>query len=728
MIFKASKQYAEKYRNRYGFLKLLGMQQAMSVESVSLEVRFLDEQSIRRFDFPEGLEKAYREGQRQKLYPRKIPQKLSQVSPPHNAINNAEPIVRNDNGITAANENQYLMVLGGVGSGKTTFLCQVGLEALKGEKGRFQHSCIPVFLELKRLAASEVNLVKNIVEEFQNFGFLSSDKFVINALKQGKLLVLIDGLDEVPKRQMTAVIKAIQDFVTQYNQNRFITSCRIAVYQNNLPNFRECELSELNDMQIQQFIDNWFQSDLDRRSETDKKCWEILNQPNNSSAKELARIPLLLALLCLVYNRHLSFPNKQGTLYRTALDILLREWVAEKRVEPNKIYQRLNIDLEKILLSEIAYQGFEKDQLFFRQSELVQKIENFLADTADKPKYLDGEAVLSVVTQQGVLVEQAQSIYSFTHKTLQEYLTAQYIVDNNQIEQLVIQHFADLRWQEVFLLVAGLMRGRNGADKLLLLMEKEVQQYIDTPRWRNLLHWADQATSGAGCEFNPAAKRAAAIFFAFILAIDSNLTRSLTHALASTLALASIRRGSRALSFVRDLALNIDHALDLKLSNTVEQAFDLAHELTGAIDYATGLNPDLVRELDRTIILILKRTVGRDIELELNLAHQLAKLKIFSDADWTTLVNELKALEGKVSARTTSDKKRQVFREHLAQVWCSALHLDPKLAKLSRDEIKALANYLDANRLILRCKESAVRVSAKNWEGIETRMLMVPEY
>ena len=49
-----------------------------------------------------------------------------------------------------ANDEQYLMLLGVPGVGKSTFLRKVGLEALKGKDGNFKHQCIPVFLELKR--------------------------------------------------------------------------------------------------------------------------------------------------------------------------------------------------------------------------------------------------------------------------------------------------------------------------------------------------------------------------------------------------------------------------------------------------------------------------------------------------------------------------------------------------------------------------------------------------
>jgi len=143
---------------------------------------------------------------------------------------------------------------------------------------------------------------------------------------------------------------------------------------------------------------------------------------------------------------------------------------------------------------------------------VVEEIKTFLAGNLNAPKHLDGEAVLkAIAVQQGILVERAEDVYSFSHLTLQEYLTAQYIADNNLIEQLVTDHLSDPRWREVFLLVAGLVRSKNGADDLLLLMEKEAQKYIKRPKLQGLLQWADAATKDSEGDFKPVGKRAAAI-------------------------------------------------------------------------------------------------------------------------------------------------------------------------------------------------------------------------
>ncbi|MEH2301238.1 MAG: histidine kinase, partial [Nostoc sp.] len=208
--------------------------------------------------------------------------------------------------------------------------------------------------------------------------------------------------------------------------------------------------------------------------------------------------------------RSQSFPDNRSVLYRKALRILLEEWASEKRILRDEIYQGLHTELEEILLSEIAYTGFESDRLFFSQRDIVQQIKTFLASNLNAPQHLDGESVLkAIAVQQGILVERAEDVFSFSHLTLQEYLTAQYIDDHRQVEKLVTEHLTDERWKEVFLLVAGLMRG--GADDLLLLMEKEAQKYINTPKLQALLNWAEQVTVGSPGDFKPVGKRAVAI-------------------------------------------------------------------------------------------------------------------------------------------------------------------------------------------------------------------------
>jgi len=123
----------------------------------------------------------------------------------------------------------------------------------------------------------------------------------------------------------------------------------------------------------------------------------LLNQPDHKATKELAQTPLLLTFLCLVYDREQMLPNKRSTLYGQALNIILSEWSAQKRLERDPIYEGFHPDLEKEMLSEIAYESFKQDQLFFSKDVVTRQIKEFLADTLDAPRGLNADNVLRAI-------------------------------------------------------------------------------------------------------------------------------------------------------------------------------------------------------------------------------------------------------------------------------------------------------------------------------------------
>jgi hypothetical protein len=666
----ALKRYADKYTARYGTIRVLGMRQDVFLESVYTKVSFLDESGIHRFTSLQDLEKNYRSSQERRLQVRET---------------------SNLDGFTVANENQYLMLLGGPGAGKSTFLRRLGLEALKGDRGSYKYQCIPVFIELKRFNDSKIDLLDAIVNELQNFGFPTSQEFAIKLLEQGKLLILLDGLDEVPRVNLNIVIDTIQGFVTKYDKNRFIASCRVAAYRSTWNRFRDIELADFDNTQIRQFIQNWFSSELDKQTKTSERCWRLLNEPSNAAAKELAHTPLLLTFFCLVYDGTQGFPSNRATLYRKALDIFLEEWAAEKRITSDEIYQGLNIDLEKVLLSEIAYRGFVSDQYFFTEQQLVSRVKNFLADTVDKPKYLDSKAILNaIVTQQGIFVERAEDIFSFSHLTVQEYLTAQLISQNHSEIQKLTVCVRNRRWREIFLLVSGLM---SNSDEFLKLIENvTVDRYVSkvnqlmSSKLGDLLTWASKVTTGSEGSGRQSSKRAAAIFLLFDLYLIFDET-------------------------ARWLSLDYE-------------------DITKTYHYSISASVGRL-----AIILDLDIQLARTHPFALDLAYAIDRAKVFNKhTDFGALISKLNAIQSKfirngklIDVGGYPIYTRKKILNYIWNSWVQALGLSVDLVKnlgdLSCPEADTLEDYLYSNELLVQCQQASIRVSEKVWKGIEDRIL-----
>jgi len=681
LIFQASQQYWQNYQDRHCLLKVLAMREPVRLESIYTEVQFLGDRDILNFNFTsvDRLEKAFRETA-QRSYQGKNSSKQA--------------------GLQAAKEKQYLMVLGSPGSGKSTFLRRIGLEAFKGSKGNYQHGCVPVFVELKRFKNSEISLEQFIIEEFKTCGFPKPEEQAQKLLQQGKLLILLDGLDEVPTQNLDGAVTQIQDFVDRHHQNRFIISCRTAAYRSGFRRFSDVTVAEFDDAQIENFINNWFGSEQDKQAGTAKKCWETLQKEENKAAKELGQTPLLLTFLCLVYDDSQNFPDNRSVLYREALRILLEKWASEKRIGQDEIYSGLYTELEESLLSEIAHKGFQADRLFFEEREIIQDIKSFLAGNLKAPHNLDGKAVLdAIAVQQGILVERAEDVYSFSHLTLQEYLTAKYIDDNRQVEQLVTQHLTDKRWKEVFLLVAGLMRG--GADELLLQMEKQAQTLINTPKLKALLNWAEQETVGSEGNFKPVGKRAIA---------NANTN-------ANAIAIANANTNAIAIAIANTNTYAYGNAIGIAYAITI------AYGKANAITIAYGKAKAKAKANANANAKIIADKITESIYYY----RTVDKLRVFKNINFEAAIARLEELKTKIPDEYKPLEERKEFANQLLQTYLQTFNLDLEMVTLSEAELRAWDNYLYANFFIIQCQRAAVGVSSSTWAAIEERMLLPPQ-
>ena len=104
--------------------------------------------------------------------------------------------------------------------------------------------------------------------------------------------------------------------------------------------------------------------------------------------------------------------------------------------------------------------------------------------------------------------------------------------------------------------------------------------------------------------------------------------------------------------------------------------------------------------------------------------REFQEIKIVKSVDFRIFITSLKTLQTEIPNRQPIEVQR-VLGDRIQQLWDEALNLDPDLLNLSEAEVTALRNYFYANELMVRCKESAVRVTEGVWAGIEERMLKV---
>jgi predicted NACHT family NTPase len=580
-------------------------------------------------------------------------------------------------GLDTVKKYSKLMILGKPGAGKTTFLKHLALKCIKGG---FQENCIPLFITLKDFAEvpDHPNLFTYLNQIFVKYSItINTDtaiNFVEQLLKQGKLLVLLDGLDEVRETDSARVLTQIQDFTNDYPKNQFVISCRIAAREYTFQGFTEVEIADFNDEQIKDFSQKWFAA----KEDTVKATKFVEKLKDDKPIRELASLPLLLTLLCLVFEESAEFPKNRSELYKEGLDVLLKKWDVKRNIERDQVYKKLSLKRKEDLLSQVAYSTFEQGQYFFKQKEVEARIIEYirnLPDCSDDPKalQLDTEAVLkSIEAQHGLFVERARNIYSFSHLTFHEYFTARKIVTNtgdNKLLLILANRITETRWREVFLLTVGML---DNADLLLQLMKEHVDSLLATDeKFQRYLAWVEEKSNSVTAPYKKAAVRA--YYFSLALNLARDLARYLDLALN------------------RDLARYLDLALDPYLDLGLDRDFALARYLDLALTRDLAQYLDIKDELKHKLLVL--KTELPDSEENIDTFKQWWK---GNGANWT---QELRAI--------------MIEHRNIGHDW-----------QFIESQKELLEKYYGANKLLIECLNSDCYVSRDVRKQIEDTLLL----
>lgn len=244
-------------------------------------------------------------------------------------------------GLEAVESHDKLLILGKPGAGKTTFVKWLAVQC---NSGQFRNNLVPIFVTLKEFGETkEPSLLKHISDQFRECGVEDSQIVVETLLSEGRVLVLLDGLDEVRNADQDRVLSEISRTSTRFDASRFVMTCRIAAQEYTFEQFTEVEVADFDDQQIADFASKWFQG------KDPVKAEQFLDGLQaNESIRELATNPLLLTILCLVFEEGAGFPANRSELYKEGLDVLLKKWDAKRNIKRDEVYKQLFLEQKKL--------------------------------------------------------------------------------------------------------------------------------------------------------------------------------------------------------------------------------------------------------------------------------------------------------------------------------------------------------------------------------------------
>jgi len=182
---------------------------------------------------------------------------------------------------------------------------------------------------------------------------------------------------------------------------------------------RQFEISPLSGAQILSFATRWLGPEHGQL---------LVDQMSRSPFADTAIRPLTIAHLCAIYERSKKIPDKPKTVYRKIVNLLVEEWDEQRSIKRSSAYSSFDLDRKFEFLCNLAYElTISGRETTFSKGDLVSVYStlhgNFGLPASDATKVAN-----ELETHTGLFVQAGYELFEFSHKSLQEYLTAEFIV------------------------------------------------------------------------------------------------------------------------------------------------------------------------------------------------------------------------------------------------------------------------------------------------------------
>lgn len=235
---------------------------------------------------------------------------------------------------------------GEAGSGKTTLISWLainsansGEQEIKGISGT-----IPLIIELRKYNSQELNINECINRIMKNSSYRMPEGWIEEAVESGRILILIDGFDEVSEQERESVFEWVEDIDPKNKCKKLFTSRPQVKNRPRLKKLLEVKMMAMNVEKVEEFIRYWHKAVLkeqlavsaDEAMVTCNSLLDVIGKSN--SLRKLAANPLLCAMIsALHYRRGMNVPTSKRDLYEACCKMLLESRDAERKIRETDI-------------------------------------------------------------------------------------------------------------------------------------------------------------------------------------------------------------------------------------------------------------------------------------------------------------------------------------------------------------------------------------------------------
>ncbi|MDX6285601.1 MAG: hypothetical protein QOG53_1086 [Frankiales bacterium] len=304
-------------------------------------------------------------------------------------------------------EFDRVVVVAGPGYGKSALLTAL-------MSGLAEGPFVPVEIPLALLAKRGTNVLSFVEQHLTDEYGLAADWRLL--AEQGLLVLLYDGLDEIPASDRTVVLQRIARFSSLYQHCPWLLTARDPAVVNGLPEARQVELTPLSDQDIASFakvIANHLDSINASHFVNRLRLYPDLNR--------LARIPLFLTMLLATTPVNDLEPISRSDLIEGYLKTLIAP--AEHKI----VTDGAPAPSLRTIAQDIAYRKIETQEIGVSESEVRAVIGEHIGEPDA------AERIFQLLRINGILQPQGAVRLKFPYPIVQEYLAACHLVQHEAV-------------------------------------------------------------------------------------------------------------------------------------------------------------------------------------------------------------------------------------------------------------------------------------------------------
>jgi hypothetical protein len=374
-----------------------------------------------------------------------------------------------------AREALRSMVLGGPGTGKTTLMKTLVVNTLSPKDKSAVPGTIPVFVVLRNLARNQQTVEQAIVAAFAAHHFPGAERFVQSTLEAGRLLVVLDGLDEVGQSR-EFVVEEIRRFCEYDDQrqarNRVFVTCREHSYRTRdladvIPNVLHVEPFANEHMRT--FLKGW----PSYRNRAAISLYQLIQ--GDHQIRDICRNPLLLTILTGLYlvSERFELPTSRQRFYQAAIDELLIQRPARRGIKQSFDPEIKRQILERVALERLESYSSTDDPEEFSLASIEKHSTNLLGEGVDVRSLIK-----ELVDINGVLKPSREDIFTCAHRTIQEYFAAREAVRRRTVEEVVLAAGDRPELIEMLYFYCGLVENIPALTRIIDELQKRAQWLV----------------------------------------------------------------------------------------------------------------------------------------------------------------------------------------------------------------------------------------------------------